>query len=90
MEEVCHVHPQLVRNEQEMAELHLVAGFHPLDRRPVDTGGVGQGFLGAVHVQPSDADAVTRCPAGVEDPLGLFGWHPSNALLTKIISQQQF
>jgi hypothetical protein len=40
-------------------------------------------------MQPSHADTVTGCPAGVEDPLRLIGWHPSNALPIKIISQQQ-
>jgi hypothetical protein len=40
-------------------------------------------------VQPLDPDAVSDCPARVEDPLGLIGWHPANAILTKIISQQQ-
>lgn len=90
MEEVCHVDAQLVCDKQQVAELHLLTGFHALDRRPVDAGGVRQGLLGAVHVQPADAHAVARRPAGVDDPLGMFGWHPSNALPTMIISQQQF
>ena len=81
--------PQCVRDVQEMAELHLLAGFHPLDRRPVEGTGVRQAFLGHVLVDPSDADAVADRTAGVEDPLGLVGWHPANVLRTKIISQQQ-
>jgi hypothetical protein len=40
-------------------------------------------------VQPSHADAVAGGSAGVEDPLGLIGWHPVNALRTMIICQQQ-
>jgi hypothetical protein len=40
-------------------------------------------------VQPSDADAVAGGSAGVEDPLGLIGWHPLNVLRTMIVSQQQ-
>jgi hypothetical protein len=27
-------------------------------------------------VQPPNADAVADCPAGIEDPLRLIGWHP--------------
>lgn len=83
------MYPQCVSYEQQVAELHLVAGFHALDRRPVDAGGVGEGFLGQVLVQPPDADAVPCGPAGVEDPLRLIGWHSANALSTMIISQQQ-
>jgi hypothetical protein len=40
-------------------------------------------------VQPSHTDAVPDGPAGVDDPLGLVGWHPSNALSIMIVSQQQ-
>ena len=81
--------PQSVSHEQQVAQLHLAARLHTLDRGPVDAGAVGEGFLGHVLVQPSDADAVSGCPAGVEDPLRLVGWHPSNALSIMIISQQQ-
>lgn len=83
------MNPQSVSNQQQVAELHLVAGFHALDRRPVDAGDVREGLLGQVLVQPPHADAVPGRPAGVEDPLRVIGWHPSNALPTKIISQQQ-
>lgn len=78
---VCHV--------QEMAELHLTAGFHALDGGAVESAAVRQGFLGHVEVQPPYSDAVADGPAGVEDPLRLFGWHADNALLIMIISQQQ-
>jgi hypothetical protein len=40
-------------------------------------------------VQPAHADAVTDGLAGVDDPLRLIGWHPSNDLPTMIICQQQ-
>ena len=80
---------QGVCDEQQVAEFHLGAGLHALDRRPVYAARVGEALLGEVLVQPSDADAVTRCLAGVEDPLGLIGWHPTNRLRTMIISQQQ-
>ena len=76
-------------DEEQVAEFHLGAGFHALDRRPVEAGGVGQALLGHVHVQPAHTDAVARGPAGVENPLGLIGWHSTNALRTMIISQQQ-
>lgn len=83
------MHPQGVRHVQEMAEFHLGAALHALDRRPVQAGGVGEGFLGHVEVQPSYTDAVSRGPAGFENPLGLVGWHQTNLLATMIISQQQ-
>lgn len=83
------MHPERIRDVQEMAEFHLAAALHPLHGRAVQAGGVSQGFLGHVEVQPPHADAVADGPAGVEDPRGLVGWHPANALRTKIISQQQ-
>jgi hypothetical protein len=89
VEEVGDVHPQRVRHVQEMAELHLVPGFHALDRRPVEAGCVGEGFLGEVEVQPSYSDAVADVSSGVEDPLGLIGWHAVNRIRIMIISQQQ-
>lgn len=90
MEEVDHVHPQGVSDEQQMAQLHLAAALHALDRRPVDAALMSQGFLGEIQVQPSHADAVADGSAGVENPRGLFGRHPTNRLRTMIISQQQF
>jgi len=89
MKEVDDVHPQGVCDVQEMAELHLFAGFHALDRGPVEAARVGEALLGHVLVQPPYSNAVADGSTGVEDPLRLFGWHPSNALTTKIISQQQ-
>lgn len=83
------MHPQRVGDMQQVAELHLVAGFHPLDRRPVETSLVGEGFLGEVLVQPSDAYAVADGFPGVEDPLRLIGWHALNRLRIMVASQQQ-
>ena len=81
--------PECVRHGEQVAELHLLAGFHPLDGRPVEPADVSEALLCEVLVQPSDAYAVAGGSAGVEDPLGLFGWHATNRLRTKIISQQQ-
>jgi hypothetical protein len=89
VQEIDDVHPQSVSHQQQVAELHLVAGFHPLDGAAVDARGVREGLLGQVLVQPADANAVPGRPAGCGDPLGLIGWHLSNALPIKIISQQQ-
>jgi hypothetical protein len=89
VQEVGDVHPQGVSHKQEVAQLHLLAGFHALDRRPVHAAGVGEGLLRHVLVQPAYADAVAGGPAGVEDPLGLIGWHATNLLPIMIISQQQ-
>lgn len=76
-------------DEEQVAEFHLAAGLHALDRGPVDAGGVGEGLLGHALMDPSHADAVADGPAGFENPLGLIGWHALNRLPTMIISQQQ-
>jgi hypothetical protein len=86
VQEVDDVYPQSVSHEEQVAELHLVPGFHALDRGPVDAGGVGEGLLG--HGS-SHADAVADGAAGRGDPLGQFGWHATNRLRIMIISQQQ-
>lgn len=83
------MYAQGVSHVQEMAELHLVSGFHPLDRAPVELGGVRQPLLGHVQVQSPHPNAVADGPTGIEDPLRLFGGHPRNALSIMIISQQQ-
>jgi hypothetical protein len=83
------MHPQSVGDVQQVAQLHLVAGFHALDRAPVESARVGEGFLGEVLVQPPDSYAVADGSSGVEDPLRLIGWHALNRLRTMIISQQQ-
>jgi len=89
VKEVDDVYSQSVGHVQEVAELHLAAGFHALDRRAVESAAVGQAFLGHVEVQPPAADAIADSPSGVEDPLWLIGWHSINALRIMIISQQQ-
>lgn len=83
------MHPQSVSHQQQVGQLHLVAGFHSLDGAAVDARRVSEGLLGEVHVQAPHADAVAGGPAGLRDPLGQFGRHPTNRLRTKIISQQQ-
>jgi hypothetical protein len=89
VQEVGDVNAQCVSNEQQVAEFHLGAGFHALDRRPVEPAREREGLLRHVLVQPAYPDAVAGGPAGVEDPLGLIGWHPTNLLPIMIISQQQ-
>ncbi|WP_435802271.1 hypothetical protein [Streptomyces mirabilis] len=89
VKEVGDVKAQRVSDQQEVAEFHLAAALHPLDGRPVDAAGVGEHLLGHVLVQPSHTDAVAGSSAGVENPLGLIGWHPTNLLPTMIICQQQ-
>lgn len=84
------MYPQCVRHQKQVAQLHLVASLHALDRGPVDAGRVGEALLGEVLVQSPDSDAVADGSAGVEDPGRLIGgWHPANALAIMILSQQQ-
>lgn len=89
VQEVDDMNPQRMSDKEQVAEFHLGAGLHPLDRRPVDAARVGEGLLGHVLVEASHADAVADRAAGRGDPLGLIGWHATNRLRTKIISQQQ-
>lgn len=83
------MYPQSVSHEEQVRQLHLVPGFHALDRGPVDAGGVGEGLLSHRLLEASHADAVADGAAGRGDPLGLVGWHRANVLRTMIISQQQ-
>ncbi len=81
--------PQSVSHDEQVGQLHLVSGFHALDRGPVEAARVGEGFLGHVLVDASHADAVAGRAAGCGNPLGQVGWHPDNVLRAMIISQQQ-
>jgi hypothetical protein len=81
VQEVDDVYPQSVSHEEQVRQLHLVPGFHALDRGPVDAGGVGEGLLSHRLLEASHA--------GRGDPLGQFGWHATNRLRIMIISQQQ-
>lgn len=83
------MYPQCVGDEEQVSQLHLVSGFHALDCRPVDAGGVSKGLLSEVLVEASHADVVADRAAGRGDPLGQIGWHPANVLRTMIIRQQQ-
>lgn len=80
---------QLPRDQQQMAEFGLSAVLKPLDCAAVDPGQFGEALLGHVQVQPLNAHAVANCPSGVEDPLRLIGWHPTNAAMWMILCPQQ-
>lgn len=83
------MHAQLPRDQQQVAEFRLSAVLHPLDRAAVDPGQLGQPLLREVEVQPLNAHAVAYRPSGVEDPLRLIGWHPTNAAMGMILCPQQ-
>ncbi len=83
------MHPQSRGDVKQVRELHLPTAFHALNGAAVDACRVGERLLGHLEPAPTHANAVTDSPAGVEDPLRLIGWHPSNALPIMIISQQQ-
>lgn len=78
-----------VSNVQQMAQLHLVTGFHSLDRRPVEAARVGEHLLRHGLAAPPYSNAVADGPAGFENPLGLIGWHSANALPIMSECQQQ-
>lgn len=84
------MHTKSVSDEKQVAQLHLLAGLHALDRRPVEAARVGEALLRHVEPQSPHTDAVADSSAGFYHPRGLFGWHPVNATGTMIISQQQF
>lgn len=83
------MHPQSRSDMEQMRQLHLSTALHALHGAAVDACRVGERLLGHPEPASAHADAVTDSLAGVEDPLRLIGWHPSNALPIMIISQQQ-
>lgn len=83
--------PQRAGDQQEMADLRLFPVLDALDRASVQSGRFGQSLLGHAEVQPSHACAVADGPAGIADPLVVFGrLHDSHAALKIILCPQQF
>lgn len=83
------MHVQLPCDQQEMADLRLSAVLNSLDRAAVDPSELGQPFLRKVELQPLHAHAVADRPSGVEDPLLVWGRHPTNAATKMILCPQQ-
>lgn len=83
------MYAQLPRDQQQVADLRLSAVLDPLNRGPVDPGELSQPLLREVEVHPLDAHAIANRPSGVEDPLRLIGWHPTNAATEMILCPQQ-
>lgn len=83
------MHAKRPCNQQQMADLRLLAVLDPLNRTAVDFGQCRKALLGHAEVQPLDTHAVADGPSGIEDPLRLFGRHPTNAAMKMILCPQQ-
>lgn len=84
------MYAQRVSHSQEVADLHLFAGFHALDRIAGEFGGFPQALLGPVEFDAADADTVADRPPGVFDPRGMVGRHALHAVPLSILCQPQF
>lgn len=84
------MYAQRVSHSEEVADLHLFAGFHALDCVPREFGGFPQSLLGPVEFDAADADAVADRLAGVFDPRWMVGRHPIHAVPLLILCQPQF
>lgn len=84
------MYPKRCGYSQQVAEFHFLTGLHALQRVPGYPGGFPQALLRPVEFHASDADAVPDCPAGIDDPVGLFGRHTNNAGWKLILCQPQF
>lgn len=77
-------------DQQQVADLRLLAVLNPLNRASVNLGQFGESFLGEAEVQPLDAHAVADRSSGVEDPLLIVcGVHDSHAPPKIILCPQQ-
>ncbi len=78
-------------DQEQVADFRVTgAALDALDGGPVDAGELGELLLGEVAPHAGGADAVAEGSTGNEDPFGLVGGHPSNALALVILSQQHF
>lgn len=84
------MHAQGVSHPQQVADLHLFAGFHALDGVAGEFRGFPQALLAPAEVVATQADAVTDRPAGFSDPRGMVGWHGVHAVPLLILCQPQF
>lgn len=83
------MHAQCLRDPQQVADLHLLAGLHALERVAGQPGLLKQPLLGPAEFDAADTDAVADGPAGVDDPLGMIGGHSNNAAPKMILCQPQ-
>lgn len=84
------MHAQRLGHPQKVADLHLFAGLHTLQRIARHVGGLPQPLLRPAKIYPSKADAITDPAAGLDDPMWVFGWHAFNVGPKMILCQPQF
>ena len=84
------MYAQRLGHPQQVADLHLFAGFHALEGVAVQVRGLPQALLCPAEIDAAEADAVTDCPSGFDDPRGMIGGHPLHAVSLLILCQPQF
>ena len=84
------MYAQCIGHPQQVADLHLFAGFHALEGVAVQARGLPQVLLRPAEMDAAEADAVTDCPPGVDDPRGMIGGHLLHAVPLLILCQPQF
>lgn len=80
---------QRISHPEQIADLHLLAGFHALQRVAGEFGGIHQPLLRPVELHAANTDAVANCLAGLDDPLGMRLRHGLNAAPKIILCQPQ-
>lgn len=83
------MHAQRLGHPEQVADLHLFAGLHALNRVAGKFSGLPQALLGPVELMAADANAVTDRLAGIDDPLGMVGRHELHAVPLLILCLPQ-
>lgn len=83
------MNPQRFGYPEQVAQLHLLAGLHALQRVAGQPGLLEESCLRPAELHAADADAVADSPAGVSDPRRMFGRHGNNAAPKMILCQPQ-
>lgn len=82
------MHPQHLREPEQVAEFHLFPSLHPLQRIARQAGVLTEALLSPAQVYAANADAVAHVPAGRSDPVRMMG-HLVNAGWKLILCQPQ-
>lgn len=66
------MYAQCFRHPQKVADLHLFAGLHALQRIARHVGALPEALLRPAKVHASETDAITDPAAGLDDPQRVF------------------